>query len=91
MTEIKKNISEEKDIEKSIEIADEPKKVKETKKTEKTFAEKSAEAAATAALKAGAFDFLTKPLDLDHLNKIVKNALHGKILAEQNRELKEKL
>ncbi len=46
---------------------------------------------ATAALKAGAFDFLTKPLDLDHLNKIVKNALHGKLLAEQNRELKEKL
>ena len=45
---------------------------------------------ATAALKAGAFDFLTKPLDLDHLNKIVKNALQGKILAEQNRELKEK-
>lgn len=46
---------------------------------------------ATAALKAGAFDFLTKPLDLDHLNKIVKNALQGKILAEQNRELKQKL
>ena len=46
---------------------------------------------ATAALKAGAFDFLTKPLDLDHLNKIVKNALQGKILAEQNRELQAKL
>ena len=46
---------------------------------------------ATAALKAGAFDFLTKPLDLDHLNKIVKNALQGKILAEQNRELQKKL
>ncbi len=46
---------------------------------------------ATAALKAGAFDFLTKPLDLDHLNKIVKNALQGKILAEQNRELQQKL
>ena len=46
---------------------------------------------ATAALKAGAFDFLTKPLDLDHLNIVVKNALRGKILAEQNRELKEKL
>ena len=46
---------------------------------------------ATAALKAGAFDFLTKPLDLDHLNKIVKNALQGKILAEQNRELLAKL
>ncbi len=46
---------------------------------------------ATAALKAGAFDFLTKPLDLDHLNKIVKNALHGKLLAEENRKLQEKL
>ena len=46
---------------------------------------------ATAALKSGAFDFLTKPLDLDHLNKIVKNALQGKILAEQNRELQAKL
>ena len=46
---------------------------------------------ATAALKAGAFDFLTKPLDLDHLNKIVKNALQGKLLAEQNRELQAKL
>ena len=46
---------------------------------------------ATAALKAGAFDFLTKPLDLDHLNKIVKNALQGKILAEQNRELQAKI
>ena len=46
---------------------------------------------ATAALKAGAFDFLTKPLDLDHLNIVVKNALRGKILAEQNKELKEKL
>ncbi len=46
---------------------------------------------ATAALKAGAFDFLTKPLDLDHLNKIVKNALQGKVLAEQNRELQAKL
>ena len=27
---------------------------------------------ATAAIKAGAFDFLTKPLDLDHLNIVVK-------------------
>lgn len=46
---------------------------------------------ATAAIKAGAFDFLTKPLDLDHLNIVVKNALRGKILAVQNKELKEKL
>lgn len=46
---------------------------------------------ATEAMKAGAFDFLTKPLDLDHLNIIVKNALRGKELAEQNKILKEKL
>ena len=46
---------------------------------------------ATAAIKAGAFDFLTKPLDLDHLNIVVKNALRGKILVEQNEELKKKL
>ena len=46
---------------------------------------------ATQAMKFGAFDFLTKPLDLDHLNIIVKNALRGKELAEQNKILKEKL
>lgn len=46
---------------------------------------------ATAAIKAGAFDFLTKPLDLEHLNLIVKNALRGKNLAEQNKILQEKL
>lgn len=46
---------------------------------------------ATDAMKSGAFDFLTKPLDLDHLNIIVKNALRGKELAEQNKILKEKL
>ncbi len=46
---------------------------------------------ATQAMKFGAFDFLTKPLDLDHLNIIVKNALRGKELAEQNKLLKEKL
>ena len=46
---------------------------------------------ATEAIKAGAFDFLTKPLDLDPLNIVVKNALRGKELAQQNKELKEKL
>lgn len=46
---------------------------------------------ATAAIKAGAFDFLTKPLDLDHLNLIVKNALKRKSLEEQNKVLQEKL
>ncbi|EID85013.1 Response regulator [Treponema sp. JC4] len=42
---------------------------------------------ATNAIKSGAYDFLTKPLDLDHLNLIVKNALRGKELANQNKEL----
>lgn len=46
---------------------------------------------ATAAMKAGAYDFLTKPLDLDHLNLIVKNALKGRIQEKQIKELKEKL
>lgn len=46
---------------------------------------------ATAAIKAGAYDFLTKPLDLDHLNLIVKNALKGKIQAEQIKQLQSKL
>lgn len=46
---------------------------------------------ATQAIKDGAFDFLTKPLDLDHLNIVVKNALKGRIQEQQIKELKEKL
>lgn len=46
---------------------------------------------ATAAIKAGAYDFLTKPLDLDHLNLIVKNALKGREQQKTIEELKEKL
>lgn len=46
---------------------------------------------ATAAMKAGAYDFLTKPLDLDHLNLIVKNALKGRSQEKQIKALKEKL
>lgn len=46
---------------------------------------------ATAAMKAGAYDFLTKPLDLDHLNLIVKNALKGRTQEKQIKELKDKL
>ena len=42
---------------------------------------------ATKAIKMGAYDFLTKPLDLDHLNKIVKNALEGLELKIQKNEL----
>ena len=47
---------------------------------------------ATSAIKAGAYDFLTKPLDLDHLNLIVKNALKGreqqKIISELQQKIK---
>ncbi|MCR4735580.1 MAG: sigma-54 dependent transcriptional regulator [Treponema sp.] len=46
---------------------------------------------ATAAIKNGAFDFLTKPLDLDHLNHVVKNALKGREQALQIKELKDRL
>ncbi|MCQ2591708.1 MAG: sigma-54 dependent transcriptional regulator [Treponema sp.] len=46
---------------------------------------------ATAAIKCGAFDFLTKPLDLDHLNLVVKNALKGRVQALKISELQEKL
>lgn len=46
---------------------------------------------ATAAIKSGAFDFLTKPLDLDHLNLVVKNALKGREQSLKITELQEKL
>ncbi|MBQ7969740.1 MAG: sigma-54-dependent Fis family transcriptional regulator [Treponema sp.] len=46
---------------------------------------------ATAAIKKGAYDFLTKPLDLTHLNKIVKNALQGRELALQKTQLLKEL
>lgn len=42
---------------------------------------------ATKAIKMGAYDFLTKPLDLNHLNKIVKNALEGRELKLQKNQL----
>ncbi|MCQ2576890.1 MAG: sigma-54 dependent transcriptional regulator [Treponema sp.] len=46
---------------------------------------------AKSAIKYGAFDFLTKPLDLDHLNTIVKNALKGRELAFQKTRLEQEL
>ena len=46
---------------------------------------------ATAAIKAGAYDFLTKPLDLDHLNHIVRNALKGREQQKIITELQEKI
>jgi len=46
---------------------------------------------ATKAIKLGAYDFLTKPLDLDHLNLIVKNALKGREQQQKISELQQKL
>ncbi|MCG6534104.1 MAG: sigma-54 dependent transcriptional regulator [Syntrophales bacterium LBB04] len=43
------------------------------------------------ALKAGAFDYLTKPLDIDELKIIVAKGLEYYHLHQENRELKERL
>ncbi len=43
------------------------------------------------ALKSGAFDYLTKPLDIDELKLIVRRALHHHQLEQENRYLKERL
>jgi DNA-binding NtrC family response regulator len=42
---------------------------------------------AVAAMRAGAFDFVTKPVNLDHLGLLVKRALESRELARKNREL----
>jgi len=42
---------------------------------------------AVAAMRSGAFDFLTKPVNLDHLSLLVKRALDTSELARKNREL----
>jgi DNA-binding NtrC family response regulator len=42
---------------------------------------------AVAAMRAGAFDFLTKPVNLDHLSLLAKRALESRELARKNREL----
>jgi DNA-binding NtrC family response regulator len=42
---------------------------------------------AVAAMRAGAFDFLTKPVNLDHLSILVKRALETREMARKNREL----
>ena len=47
--------------------------------------------AAVDAMKAGAYDFLTKPLNLDQLNIIVKRALQGRELSLHHKMLQEKL
>ncbi len=47
--------------------------------------------AAVDAMKAGAYDFLTKPLNLDQLNMIVKRALQGRELSLQHKMLQAEL
>ncbi len=46
---------------------------------------------AVEALKLGAFDYVTKPVDPDELSNLVKNALRTRALAEENVRLKEKV
>jgi DNA-binding NtrC family response regulator len=46
---------------------------------------------AVEALKLGAYDYVTKPVDPDDLSNLVKNALRTRALAEENVRLKEKV
>ena len=46
---------------------------------------------AVEALKLGAFDYITKPVDPDELSNLVRNALRTRALAEENVRLKEKV
>lgn len=46
---------------------------------------------AVEAMRIGAYDFLTKPLDLDRLFRLVKRALENRELVLQKKELEEKL
>ncbi len=43
------------------------------------------------AMRHGAYDFLTKPLNLDQLNMIVKRALEGREMSLQHQQLKKKI
>ncbi|MBO4393699.1 MAG: sigma-54-dependent Fis family transcriptional regulator [Spirochaetales bacterium] len=43
---------------------------------------------AVTAMQNGAVDFLTKPVNLDHLSVLIKRSLAGKDMADRNRELK---
>ncbi|TXT42101.1 MAG: Fis family two component sigma-54 specific transcriptional regulator [Spirochaetes bacterium] len=46
---------------------------------------------AVQAMQFGALDFITKPLDLDHLLKLTKNALEFRELSIKNQELREEI
>jgi DNA-binding NtrC family response regulator len=46
---------------------------------------------AVQALKEGAFDYVTKPIDPDHLSHIVSNALKHKKIVEENIQLREQM
>ncbi len=46
---------------------------------------------AVRAMKNGAFDYLTKPIDLDELELLLQRALEHKLLSAENRNLKERL
>jgi DNA-binding NtrC family response regulator len=46
---------------------------------------------AVEAMREGAWDFLTKPVNLDHLSQLVKRALQNRELALKHRELEEEL
>ncbi len=46
---------------------------------------------AVEAMKAGAYDFLTKPVNLDHLELLVDRALRSRRIESENRALKEQL
>ena len=43
------------------------------------------------AMKVGAYDFLTKPVNLDHLEMLVQRALRSRDIEEENRNLSEQL
>ena len=46
---------------------------------------------AVTAMQNGAVDFLTKPVNLDHLSVLIKRSLAGKDMADKNRELRTEL
>lgn len=46
---------------------------------------------AVTAMQNGAVDFLTKPVNLDHLSVLIKRSLAGKDMADRNRELRTEL